>query len=208
MKLQRLPYEYDALKPFISLDMLKVHYDQYYHAYVNKLNILTSKTIYENADAATLIKVAQGPIFYNAAQVWNHKFYFGGLGPGCVPIHKGPLLNAINGCFGSFGFLKAAFVKYAVSLPGPGWIWLIVNSDGVIEIFPDNKSSHPLLVFRFINMLTFNLRKQILSTYEPQVQHLSLLYPLKFVLSIPLLIQPLFVLEKFLPFCQKEFQLS
>jgi Fe-Mn family superoxide dismutase len=67
------------------------------------------------------------------------------LGPGCVPIHKGPLLNAINGCFGSFGFLKAAFAKYAVSLTGQGWIWLVVNSDSIIEIFPDNKSSHPLL---------------------------------------------------------------
>jgi superoxide dismutase, Fe-Mn family len=145
MKPQRLPYDYDALKPFISPDMLKVHYEQHYQACIKKLNILVSKTIYENADAVTLIKITQGPIFHNAVQAWNHTFYFGGLGPGCIPIKKGPLLNAINGCFGSFGFLKAAFVKYAISLRAPGWIWLVVDADGTLEILPDNKSSHPLL---------------------------------------------------------------
>jgi Fe-Mn family superoxide dismutase len=143
MKTKPLPYTYHALEPYFSRSMVEEHYSKYFLAYVKNLNILISKTIFENADIPTLVKVAKGPILYNAIQIQNHEYYFEALKPGTKKPEDCDFLSTINGCFGSLQFFKDTFIKYAVSIQS-GWIWLVINQDGTMEIVRNQNKGHYL----------------------------------------------------------------
>jgi superoxide dismutase, Fe-Mn family len=143
MKTKPLPFTYHALEPFFSRSMVEEHYSKHFLAYVKNLNILISKTIFENADIPTLVKVAKGPILYNAIQIQNHEYYFDALIPGVNKPEDCDFISTINGCFGSLQFFKDTFIKYAISIQS-GWIWLVINKDGIMEIVKNQNTGRLL----------------------------------------------------------------
>jgi Fe-Mn family superoxide dismutase len=143
-ELQQLPYGMNALEPYISGKTLEIHYGKHYQAYVTNLNNLIKGTKYEKTDLETIIKVAEGPIFNNAAQAWNHLFYFTTFDQGNDHVLNGPFLDVINGSFGSVTFFKDTLVKSVVSLFGSGWVWLVWNPNGSMEIIKETNAGNPL----------------------------------------------------------------
>jgi len=144
MKIQQLPYKTNELEPLISQKCLESHYLDY-RLYMNNLKILVSNTVFEKTDLPDLIRISHGPIQYNAIQAWNHAFYFNGIRPGGSILKKGPLMLAMSGCFGSLHYFTESFIKYGSRGESSGWIWLTVNSEGVLEIIRDHGSRHPIL---------------------------------------------------------------
>ena len=143
-ELPKLPYEMDSLEPFISKRTLEFHYGKHHQTYVNNLNNLISETKFGNSELEKIIMDAEGPIFNNAAQVWNHTFYFMSLKKDneCGP--QDILAEAINKSFGSFLDLKDAFIKASVGLFGSGWVWLVKNPNGLLEIIQESNAGNPL----------------------------------------------------------------
>lgn len=139
-----LPYELDALAPFISKQTLEFHYGKHHQAYVNNLNGLIPSTKFENADLETIIKEAEGGIFNNGAQVWNHTFYFMQFSPKGTRVPNGKLADAINATYGSFDAFKETFTKAASTLFGSGWAWLVKTSDGKLDIVQESNAGNPL----------------------------------------------------------------
>jgi Fe-Mn family superoxide dismutase len=134
-KLPELPYAMDALQPHISKETLEFHYGKHHNAYVTNLNNLVSGTEFENMSLEDIVKKAPaGGVFNNAAQVWNHSFYWNCLSPNGGGEPSGKLLDAINKAFGSFAEFKAQFTKSAVTNFGSGWTWLVQNSNGKLEL--------------------------------------------------------------------------
>jgi superoxide dismutase, Fe-Mn family len=142
--LPQLPYEIDELEPLISVKTLDFHYWKHQQGYITNLNLLIAGTKFANTDLETIIKLADGPIFNNAALAWNHKFYFESLKPGENHIPKGPFLDVVKSSFGSVAFFKKTFIKAAVSLFGSGWVWLVLNPKGALEIIQESNASNPL----------------------------------------------------------------
>ena len=133
-ELPALPYEKNALEPHISAETLEFHHDKHHAAYVNNLNNLIPGTEFENMSLEDIVRKAPaGGIFNNAAQVWNHTFYFNGLSADGGGEPTGALANAINESFGSFADFKDKFSKTAVGNFGSGWTWL-VKKGGKLEI--------------------------------------------------------------------------
>jgi Fe-Mn family superoxide dismutase len=134
-KLPDLPYEMDALQPYISKETLEFHYGKHHNAYVTNLNNLVPGTEFENMSLEDIVKKAPaGGVFNNAAQVWNHSFYWNCLSPNGGGEPTGKLLDLINESFGSFDKLKEQFAKSAVTNFGSGWTWLVQNSNGKLEL--------------------------------------------------------------------------
>ncbi len=134
-KLPELQFAMDALQPHISKETLEYHYGKHHNAYVTNLNNLIPGTEFEDLSLEDIIKKAPaGGIFNNAAQVWNHSFYWNCLSPNGGSEPSGKLLEAINKSFGSFDEFKAKFTKLAVTNFGSGWTWLVKNSDGSLDI--------------------------------------------------------------------------
>lgn len=142
--LPQLPYALDALEPRISKRTLEFHYGKHHQAYVNNLNKLIQGTKFENAGLETIIKEAEGGIYNNGAQVWNHTFYFSSLSPNGGGVPTGPLADAINESFGSFDAFKEKFSEAAATLFGSGWAWLVKNDDGKLEIVKESNAGNPL----------------------------------------------------------------
>lgn len=143
-KLPELPFEFNALEPYISRSTLEYHYLKHNQAYITNLNALVSNTKFENKDLETIIKVTEGPIFNNAAQIWNHSFYFEALSPGKNHNPKGPFTDVINENFGSIIFFKNTFLKSVITLFGSGWVWLVLNQKGSLEIIQELNAGNPL----------------------------------------------------------------
>ena len=134
-ELPALPYEKDALEPHISAETLEYHHDKHHAAYVNNLNNLVSGTEFESMSLEEIVKNAPaGGIFNNAAQVWNHTFYFSGLSPEGGGEPGGDLATAIDNAFGNFADFKEQFSKSAATNFGSGWTWLVKKADGGLEI--------------------------------------------------------------------------
>ena len=134
-ELPALPYAKDALEPHISAETLDYHHDKHHAAYVTNLNNLIPGTEFEKMSLEDIVKKAPaGGIFNNAAQVWNHTFYFNGMGPGGGGEPTGAIAGAIKKSFGSFAEFKEKFSKSAVTNFGSGWTWLVKNSKGGLEI--------------------------------------------------------------------------
>ncbi len=143
-ELPKLSYDLDALQPYISKNTLEFHYGKHHQAYVTNLNNLVGGTKFENADLETIIKNADGGIFNNGAQVWNHTFYFTQFSPNGARTPQGLLANAINAQFGSFDVFKEQFNKSAATLFGAGWAWLALNAEGKLEIIQESNAGNPL----------------------------------------------------------------
>ncbi len=142
--LPTLPYALNALEPHISQKTLEFHYGKHHQAYVNNLNNLVSGTKFENATLETIILEAEGAIFNNGAQIWNHTFYFTSLSSKGGGEPTGILGEAIKKSFGSFSEFKDKFSKAAVSLFGSGWAWLVKKADGSVEIVQESNAGNPL----------------------------------------------------------------
>ncbi len=142
--LPKLPYDIHALEPLISGKTLEFHYGKHYQAYITNLNNLIPGSKFENSNLETIIKEADGPIFNNAAQVWNHTFYFMSLKSENGHVIKGLFAEAIKESFGSFAELKETFSKAAVSLFGSGWVWVVKNSKNSLEILQTSNAGNPL----------------------------------------------------------------
>jgi len=143
-KLPELPYSLDALEPIISRKTLEFHYGKHHQAYVNNLNNLIPGTEFEDADLETIIRKAEGGIFNNAAQVWNHTFYFSGFSPAEKTYPTGTLAEKINKQYGSPEEFKELFAKAAATLFGSGWAWLVAKSDGSLDIVQTSNAGNPL----------------------------------------------------------------
>lgn len=144
-ELPALPYAMDALSPHISKETLEYHYGKHHRAYVTNLNNLIPGTEFEHLSLEDIIKKATGGIFNNAAQVWNHTFYWHSLSPSGGGEPKGELANAIKRDFESFEQCKAAFTKAALTQFGSGWAWLVKNGAGKLEIVQTGNAGNPLL---------------------------------------------------------------
>ena len=143
-ELPQLPYAMDALAPHISKETLEYHYGKHHNAYVTNLNKLTDGKPEAGKSLEELIKTTKGPVFNNAAQVWNHTFYWSCLKPQGGGEPAGALAEAINASFGSFAEFKTLFTNLAVGLFGSGWAWLVKDEDGSLGIEAMSNAGNPL----------------------------------------------------------------
>jgi Fe-Mn family superoxide dismutase len=143
-KLPALPYAQDALEPYISRQTLEFHYGKHHQAYVTNVNNLIVGTEFEDATLEAIIKKAEGGIFNNAAQVFNHTFYFDQFSPKPKEVPEGRLKAAIDVTFGSLDAFKEAFNKAATTLFGSGWAWLVKTADGKLAIVQTSNAGNPL----------------------------------------------------------------
>jgi len=143
-ELPPLPYDKSALAPFISAETLEFHHGKHHQAYVTNLNNLIPGTLFENLDLKEIVLKSDGAIFNNAAQVWNHTFYWNCMRPQGGGQPTGELLEAIHQAFGSFEAFKEAFSKCAVTTFGSGWAWLVKKADGSLALVSTSNAACPL----------------------------------------------------------------
>lgn len=145
-ELPDLPYAMDALAPHISEETLEYHWGKHHRKYVENLNNLVSGTEFEEAALDEIVANAgEGGLFNNAAQAWNHGFYWKCLSPDGGGRPGGPLAEAIESSFESFGGFREAFTEAAKTLFGSGWVWLIDTGDGVVSIETTSNAGTPLM---------------------------------------------------------------
>ncbi|KYP12368.1 MAG: superoxide dismutase [Limnobacter sp. CACIAM 66H1] len=142
--LPELPYAMDALAPHISKETLEYHYGKHHAAYVTNLNNLVKGTEFENSSLEDIVKKSTGGVFNNAAQIWNHTFYWHCLSPNGGGAPTGKLADAINAKFGSFDAFKEAFTKSAIGNFGSSWTWLVKRADGSVDIVNTSNAATPL----------------------------------------------------------------
>ncbi len=143
--LPSLPYPKDALAPYISAETLEFHYGKHHQAYVDNLNKLSAGTPHENQPLEQIIvKAGSGPIFNNAAQVWNHSFYWQCLRKGGGGEPQGAVRAAIDKAFKSFADFKTQFSQSATTLFGSGWAWLVKKKDGSLAIVQTSNAATPM----------------------------------------------------------------
>jgi Fe-Mn family superoxide dismutase len=142
--LPQLPYALDALSPFISKETLEFHYGKHHQTYVTNLNNLIKGTEFENASLEDIVKKSAGGVFNNAAQVWNHTFYWNSMKPNGGGAPTGALADAINAKWGSFDKFKEEFAKCAIGTFGSGWAWLVKKADGSLDLASTSNAATPL----------------------------------------------------------------
>jgi Fe-Mn family superoxide dismutase len=143
-ELPELPYAKDALEPHISAETLEFHHGKHHATYVTKLNGLIPGTEFEGKSLEDIIKTSSGGVFNNAAQIWNHTFYWNSLSPNGGSAPTGALAEAINATWGSFEAFQTAFNDKAVNNFGSSWTWLVKNSDGSLEIVNTSNAATPI----------------------------------------------------------------
>lgn len=143
-KLPELPYSKDALEPHISAETLDYHYGKHHNAYVTKLNAAIGGTKHENQTLEEIVKSSEGGIFNNAAQVWNHTFYWNCLAPKAGGEASGKVAELINSKWGSFDKFKEEFTQSAATNFGSGWTWLVLNSSNELEILNTSNAGSAL----------------------------------------------------------------
>jgi len=143
-KLPELPFANNSLAPHISAETLEFHYGKHHKTYVDNLNKLIPGTEFENSSLEDVIRKASGGVFNNAAQVWNHTFYWNSLSPKGGGEPTGVVAGAITKSFGSFAQFKEKFTNAAVTLFGSGWAWLVKNPDGSLSIEAMSNAGNPL----------------------------------------------------------------
>ncbi|HEX7411709.1 MAG TPA: superoxide dismutase [Bacteroidales bacterium] len=140
-----LPYDYEALEPQISKKTIEFHYGKHHQTYVTKLNSLIPGTPFEQATSLEpLVMKAEGPIFNNAAQVWNHTFYWEGFSARRNTSPPGKLLDLINRDFGSFEAFQVKFAEAGTNQFGSGWAWLVAKPDGSLAITATSNAANPM----------------------------------------------------------------
>ncbi len=142
--LPALPYAMDALAPIISKETLEFHYGKHHQTYVTNLNNLIPGTEFESASLEEIVKKSSGGVFNNAAQIWNHTFYWNSMAPNAGGEPTGKLADAINAKWGSVAAFKEAFNKSAAGNFGSGWTWLVKKPDGSVDIVNTSNAATPL----------------------------------------------------------------
>ena len=143
-ELPPLPYDQSALEPYVSANTVSFHYGRHHAGYVANLNRLTAGTQWEGSDLEAVAMGAEGPIFNNAAQIWNHTFYWRSMRPDGGGTPSGPLGAAIKQSFGSIDEFRRRFADAAVGLFGSGWTWLVAD-EGRLDIMQTSNADLPLL---------------------------------------------------------------
>lgn len=142
--LPELPYAKDALTPHISEETLEFHYGKHHATYVTKLNAAIEGTDFAGKDLEAIVKSSDGGVFNNAAQIWNHTFYWNSLSSNGGGEPTGAVKDGIDAAFGSFDAFKEQFTAAAVGNFGSGWTWLVKNSDGSLAIVNTDDAETPL----------------------------------------------------------------
>lgn len=156
-ELPALPFAIDALEPHISAETLEYHHGKHHATYVLKLNGLVEGTDLADKSLEEIIKSSKGPLFNNAAQVWNHTFYWNCLAPNAGGEPTGAVADAINASFGSFAAFQAAWNDKAVNNFGSSWTWLVKKADGSLEIVNTSNAGTPLTDETVTPLLTVDL---------------------------------------------------
>ena len=142
--LPELPYAQNALEPIITEKTISFHYGKHHLTYVNNLNGLVEGTEFADADLDTIVKKSDGPIFNNAAQIWNHNFYFLSLTPNKGSQPSAALAKAIDAAFGSLDEFKKQFNQAAITVFGSGWAWLVKDAEGKLSIVKESNAGNPM----------------------------------------------------------------
>ena len=185
-ELPPLPYEMDALAPHISKETLEYHYGKHHQTYVTNLNNLTEGTDDANASLEDIIAKAEGGLFNNAAQVWNHTFYWNSMSPDGGGEPSGEVADKINSAFGSYDDFRTKFAEAATTQFGSGWAWLVDNGGG-LEIFKTANADLPMKhdlkalltidVWEHAYYIDFrNARPTYISTFLEKLLNLSLIH--------------------------------
>lgn len=156
-ELPPLPYAQDALEGAISSNTLHFHHDKHLAAYLDNTNKLKKDTRFDDLDLESIIKESEGALYNNAAQTWNHIFYFEGFSDKRGQQPKGELLDKIIKKWGTFDEFKAEFVKQGVAQFGSGWVWLIKSPNGELDIIKTANAGNPLTIPGVIALLTFDV---------------------------------------------------
>lgn len=156
-ELPALPFAKDALAPHISAETLEYHHGKHHNAYVVKLNSLIEGTDFAGKSLEEIIRTSDGGIFNNAAQVWNHTFYWNCLAPNAGGEPTGALADAINAKWGSFADFKAALNDKAVNNFGSSWTWLVKTADGSLDIVNTSNAATPITDKSLTPILTVDL---------------------------------------------------
>ena len=156
-ELPALPYAINALEPHISQETLEYHHGKYHNTYVVNLNNLVPGTEFEGKSLEEIIKTSTGGVFNNAAQIWNHTFYWHCLSPNGGGEPTGALADAITKAFGSFAEFKDAFTKSAIGNFGSSWTWLVKKADGTLAIVNTSNAGCPLTEAGTTPLLTVDL---------------------------------------------------
>ncbi len=143
-ELPALPYERDALAPHMSAETLDYHYGKHHKTYVDNLNKMVEGTEFAGMDLVEVVRKSQGGMFNNAAQVWNHTFFWNCLSPNGGGQPTGALAEAINKTFGDFETFKQQFTDTAVKTFGSGWAWLVQRPDGALALVSTSNANTPL----------------------------------------------------------------
>jgi len=154
--LPELPYAHNALEPIITAETIAYHYGKHHQTYVNNLNGLVEGTEFADADLDTIVKKSDGAIFNNAAQIWNHNFYFLSLTPTKGSQPSASLAKAIDAAFGSFEEFKKQFGQAAVTVFGSGWAWLVKDAEGKLSIVKESNAGNPM-TRGLVPLLTFDV---------------------------------------------------
>lgn len=157
IELPALPYEKTALAPHISEETLEFHYGKHHNTYVVKLNGLIKGTDLETKSLEEIVKNSSGGIFNNAAQIWNHTFYWNSLSPNGGGEPSGALADAITASFGSFEAFKTQFTDSAINNFGSSWTWLVKQKDGGLAIVNTSNAATPLTDEDVTPLLTVDL---------------------------------------------------
>ena len=173
IELPKLPYKRDALEPHISQKTIDFHYGQHHAAYVKNLNNLIENSHYEKMSLEEIIRTSEGAIFNNAAQVWNHTFYWHCMTPDKGELPKALLLKSIERDFGSFDNFKHLFIKQAATLFGSGWLWLVCDKNGKLLLLPTSNADTPIRNDEFRPLLTCDVWEH---AYYLDQQNLRLAY--------------------------------
>ncbi len=144
IELPALPYDRTALEPHISAETIDFHYGKHHQTYVTNLNNMIAGTEFEAMSLEEIVRKSQGGMFNNAAQVWNHTFYWNCLKPNGGGAPTGKLADAINAAFGSFEKFKEEFSKTAITTFGSGWAWLVQRPDGALALVSTPNAATPL----------------------------------------------------------------
>lgn len=156
-ELPALPYEKNALEPHISAETLEYHYGKHHQTYVTNLNNLVAGTDMANMSLEEVVRHSDGGVFNNAAQVWNHTFYWHCLSPNGGGEPTGALADAIQAKWGSFAAFKEAFTTSAVTNFGSSWTWLVKKADGSLDIVNTSNAQTPLTQEGITPVMTVDL---------------------------------------------------
>ena len=155
--LPALPYARDALAPIISEETINYHYGKHHNSYVANLNKMIDGTTDADKSLEEIIRSSSGGIFNNAAQIWNHTFYWNSLTPSAESAPTGQLADAINASFDSFEEFQAQFSTSAAGNFGSGWTWLVKNIDGSLAIVNTSNADTPLTDESLTPLLTVDV---------------------------------------------------